>query len=309
LVDRRTAALLTLPPLFWAGNAVFARMLVGVFPPLALSLVRWVLALAILLPFAWRGLRDHREALRAEWKAIAQLGLLGIGGYNTFQYLAVQTSTALNVTLIASSTPVFILAVGALFFGERTRGAQWLGAGLSVIGVLVVLTRGDPANLLRLSFVPGDLIMLAANLTWTFYTWLLRTHRPDLPLAPLLALQMVFGLMAIAPLRVAEALLGMATIHWNGTVLLVLLYIALFPSIIAYACWDHGIKRVGAVIPVYFANLTPLFAAALSTLLLGEAPRIYHAIALALIVVGIHLAARVRIAVAAPPAAEPRPDQ
>jgi len=305
VIDRRTAALLTLPPLFWAGNAVFARMLVGVFPPLALSLARWIVALAILLPFAWRGLRDHRDALRAEWKAIALLGLLGIGGYNTFQYLAVQTSTALNVTLIASSTPVFILAIGALMFGERTRSAQWLGAGLSVIGVLVVLTRGDPANLLRLSFVAGDLIMLAANLTWTFYTWLLRKHRPDLPLVPLLALQMAFGLLAIVPLSAAEALTGSATIHWSGTVVLVLLYIALFPSIIAYACWDHGIKRVGAVIPVYFANLTPLFAAALSTLLLGEAPRTYHAIALALIVVGIHLAARVRTAAAAPLADEP----
>jgi drug/metabolite transporter (DMT)-like permease len=308
VIDRRTAVLLTLPPLFWAGNAVFARMLVGVFPPLALSLARWVVALALLLPFAWRGLRDHRDALRAEWKAIALLGLLGIGGYNTFQYLAVQTSTALNVTLIASSTPVFILVVGALFFGERTRGAQWLGAGLSVIGVLVVLTRGDPANLLRLSFVAGDLIMLAANLTWTFYTWLLRKHRPDLPLAPLLALQMAFGLVAIAPLSFAEALIGTATIHWSGTAVLVLLYIALFPSIIAYTCWDHGIKRVGAVIPVYFANMTPLFAAALSTLLLGEAPHIYHAVALALIVVGIHLAARVRTVAEAPRVDEPRPD-
>jgi drug/metabolite transporter (DMT)-like permease len=297
LIDRRTSLLLTLPPLFWAGNAVFARLLVGEVPPLALSLLRWVIALAILLPFAWRALLEHADALRAEWKAIALLGVLGIGGYNTFQYLALQTSTALNITLIASSTPVFILAVGALLFSERTRSAQWVGAGLSVLGVLIVLTRGDPVNLLHLEFVAGDLIMLAANLTWTLYTWLLRKHRPDLPFAPLLAVQMMFGVLAIAPLATAESLLGAAPIRWSATVVLVLLYIAVLPSIVAYYCWDQGIKRVGAVIPVYFANLTPLFAAALSTLLLGEAPRVYHAVALAMIVGGIHLAARSAAAV------------
>jgi len=311
VIDRRTSLLLTLPPLFWAGNAVFARLLVGEVPPLALSLLRWVIALAMLLPFAWSALREHADALLAEWKAIALLGVLGIGGYNTFQYLAVQTSTALNVTLIASSTPVFILAVGALFFSERTRAAQWLGAGLSVLGVLVVLTRGDPANLLRLAFVPGDLMMLAANLTWTLYTWLLRKHRPDLPFAPLLVMQMMFGLLAIAPLAAAESLLGAAPIHWSATVVVVLLYIALLPSIVAYYCWDQGIKRVGAVIPVYFANLTPLFAAALSTLLLGEAPHLYHAVALAMIVGGIHLAMRsaTKSAAAMRAAAAPRIDR
>lgn len=293
-LDARTAALLTLPPIFWAGNAVLARLLVGEVPPLALSLLRWVVALAIFLPFAWRAVRDHRQQLQAAWKDVALVGVLGVGCYNTFQYLAVQTSTAVNVTLIAASTPVFILTTGAFFFGERARRAQWFGAALSLVGVLTVLTRGDPTNLLRLSFVAGDLIMLAANLTWTLYTWLLRKRRPQLPFAPFLAVQMVFGVLSIAPFAAAEALLGTATIHWSPTVLLVLAYMALLPSIAAYYCWDRGIARVGAVVPVYFANLTPLFAAALSTLLLGEAPRAYHGVALAFIVAGIHLAARRR---------------
>jgi drug/metabolite transporter (DMT)-like permease len=292
LIDRRTALWLTLPPLFWAGNAVVARALVGQFPPLALSLLRWVVALAILLPFAWRALLEHRRALLAEWKSILVLGVVGIGGYNTFQYLAVQTSTALNVTLIAASTPIFILAVGALLFGERTRLQQWLGASVSLAGVLLVLTRGAPANLAQLSFVRGDLIMLCANFAWTIYTWVLRKHRPDLPFAPLLAAQMAVGIVAIAPLAAVEALQG-ASIRWTGNAVLALLYVAVFASLVSYACWDHGVKRVGAVVPVYFANLTPLFTAALSTLWLGEAPHLYHAAALALIVGGIHLAARV----------------
>lgn len=291
-IDPRTALLLTLPPLLWAGNAVFARMLVGEVPPLALSLARWVIALAIFAPFAWRALRTHAPVLRARWKDVALIGVLGVGCYNSFQYLAVQTSTAVNVTLIAASTPVFVLATGALFFGEATRRAQWIGAGVSLAGVAVVLARGDPANLLALAFVAGDLIMLAANLAWTLYTWLLRKRRPELPFAPFLAAQMAFGVVAIAPFAVAESALGAAAIHWSPTVIAVMLYVALLPSIVAYYVWDYGVARVGAVVPVYFANLTPVFAGMLSALVLGELPSAYHLAGLLLIVAGIHLAGR-----------------
>lgn len=291
-LDARTALLLALPPLLWAGNSVFARLLVGEVSPLLLSLLRWLLALAIFLPFAWRALRAHAAGLRAQWKTVAVIGVLGVGCYNTFLYLAVQTSTALNVTLIAASNPVFVLATGALLFGERTRAAHWAGAAVSLTGVLAVLARGEPANLLALSFVPGDLIMIAANLTWTLYTWLLRRRRPALPFAPFLAAQMAFGVAFIAPLAGAATAFGHDTLNPTPTVLAVIVYMAIFPSIVAYYCWDRGVARVGAVLPVYFANLTPLFAAALSTLVLGEAPRAYHAVGLALIVAGIHLASR-----------------
>ncbi len=291
-LDANTAVLLTLPPIFWAGNAVTARLLVGVVPPLALSFLRWVIALVIFLPFAWRALRAHREALRMHWRTVALIGVIGVGGYNTFQYLALQTSTPVNVTLIAASTPVFVLVIGALAFAENTRLAQWLGAAVSLAGVVWVLIRGDPANLSRVAFVPGDLIMLAANLTWAIYTWLLRKRRPKLPFAPFLALQMIFGVLAIAPFAAFEALVSPVRIDWSGRTWLALAYVAILPSIVAYYCWDRGVARVGAVVPVYFANLTPVFAAVLSVLLLGEAPRIYHLAALALILGGIHLASR-----------------
>jgi len=292
VIDRRAALLLTIPPLSWAGNAVFARMLVGEVSPLILSLLRWAIALILLAPFAVSALRTYGPTLRAHWKVIATLGVIGVGGYNTFQYLALQTSTAMNVTLIASSTPIFVLVVGTLFFGERVRGLQWVGAALSILGVLLVLTRGDANNLSRLAFVPGDLIMLCANVTWTVYTWVLRRHRPQIPFVPFLAAQMIFGVVAIAPFTAFEYLAGNATFHWNLTTALILAYVALFPSLLAYYCWDRGVAQVGAVIPVLFANLTPLFTAALSTLLLGEAPRIYHGLALLLIVAGIQLASR-----------------
>jgi drug/metabolite transporter (DMT)-like permease len=291
-LDGATAALLTLPPLFWAGNAVVARMIVGEVPPVALSLARWVIALALLAPFAWQAALRHRAVLARHWRILLAIGPLGVGAYNTLQYIALQTSTPMATSLIASSSPVFILALGALVFGERTRSAQWLGAALSVGGVLLVMARGDPANLAQLAFVPGDLIMLVANLTWTLYTWLLRRHRPDLPFAPLLLVQVAIGVVAIAPFAALEASLSTARIQWSGGAAAAMLYMAVAPSLPAYWCWDLGIRRVGAVIPVYFANLTPVFAAVLSMWLLDDAPRIYHVAALALIIGGIHLASR-----------------
>ena len=291
-LDAATAALLTLPPLFWAGNAVAARMLVGDVPPVALSLARWVIAFALLLPFTWRAVLRHRAAFVRHWRILLAIGPLGVGAYNTLQYIALQTSTPMATSLIASSSPVFILALGAVVFGEKTRLPQWLGAALSVAGVVLVMARGDPANLAQLAFVPGDLIMLVANLTWTLYTWLLRRHRPDLPFAPLLLVQMAIGIAAIAPFAAAEAALSPARIEWSGNAVAAMVYMAVFPSLLAYWCWDVGIRRVGAVIPVYFANLTPVFAAVLSMWLLADAPRAYHGIALALIIGGIHLASR-----------------
>jgi len=291
-LDAATAALLTLPPLFWAGNAVAARMIVGDVPPVALSLARWVVAFALLLPFAGPAAVRHRAALMRHWRILLAIGPLGVGAYNTLQYIALQTSTPMSTSLIASSSPVFILALGVVVFGERTRRAQWIGAALSIAGVMLVMARGDLANLAQLAFVPGDLIMLVANLTWTLYTWLLRRHRPDLPFAPLLLVQMAIGIVAIAPFAALEAVLSPARIAWSSSVVATMLYMAVFPSLIAYWCWDVGIRRVGAVIPVYFANLTPVFAAVLSMWLLADAPRLYHLIALVLIIGGIQLAGR-----------------
>ncbi|MDZ7651933.1 MAG: DMT family transporter [Burkholderiaceae bacterium] len=291
-LDRNTAFLLTLPPLFWAGNAVLARMLVGEVPPLALSLLRWVLALALFLPFVWRGLSAAWPALRVAWRDVLWISLTGVAAYNSLQYVAVQTSSAVNVTLIAAATPVFALVFGVLFFGERARGAQWVGAGLSIAGVVWVLLRGEFANVTRLNFVAGDLVMIAANITWAVYTWLLRKRRPQVPFGPFLAAQMLVGTLMILPLAIGEAALSNATIHWTPTAAAVVLYVALFPSLLAYYCWDRGVARVGAVLPVHFANLTPIFAALLSTLLLGEPPQLYHLVGLVAIVAGIHVANR-----------------
>ncbi|MGB4926109.1 MAG: DMT family transporter, partial [Giesbergeria sp.] len=168
----RTAALLVIPPLLWAGNAVVGRMVHDLVPPLTLNFLRWLLAFALLLPLAHQVLRRD-SGLWSHWRRYALLGLLGIGLYNAFQYMALQTSMPINVTLVGSSMPVWMLAVGALFFGTRISQRQLIGALLSMTGVLLVLSRGEWSALLALRLVPGDVFMLLATICWAFYSWLL----------------------------------------------------------------------------------------------------------------------------------------
>ncbi len=292
-LDASTLTLLILPPLFWAGNAIVGRLAVGPIAPMALNALRWFLASLILLPFAWRGVVAHRALLMREWRVIAALGALGVGSYNALQYLALTTSTPNNVTLIAASTPVFTLLFGALCFDEQVGARRSFGALVSIVGVLLVLVRGDATRLITLSFVPGDLFMLAAAVVWSIYTWVLKTRRPDVPLTTLLFAQMAAGLLLALPCAAIEAAFFDAPSHFDTSrAWLVLAYVSVLPSLVAYFCWDRGVSRAGATLPVFFANLTPVFAAVLSALLLGEWPQWYHAAGLLLILAGIRLAGR-----------------
>lgn len=289
-LDLRTALLLTLPTMLWAGNAVVGRAIAGQFPPIALNWVRWLSALVVLAPFVIVGMRRRGGWPRASWRVMIPIGLLGVGAYNALQYMALQTSTAVNATLIGASMPAWILGVGALFFHAQVSARQWLGAAVSIGGVLCVLSQGDPARLASLSLVPGDLYMLLATVCWSFYTWLLRRKRPDLPGLEFLAVQIVYGVLLSAPIVALENAVGPIAMHWTPTVFAALAYIAIGPSIVAYVCWDYGVARAGATVPVFFVNLTPLFATILSAAVLGEAPHLYHGAAFLLILAGIALA-------------------
>jgi drug/metabolite transporter (DMT)-like permease len=295
----RLALLMTLPPLLWAGNAVVGRLMAGQVPPLTLNLLRWLLTALMLLPLGWRALRPVSR-ITQRWPYLLAIGVLGVGAFNSLQYLALVTSSPLNVTLVGASMPVWMLAVGALFFGERPRRTQWLGAALGLIGVGVVIGRGSLLTLLRLQPVAGDLYILLAIIGWAFYSWLLArpplhmrgAQRPDWDWAELLLVQTLFGLLAAGLFTAGEQALGAAPIRWSQGVVAALLYVSLGSSIVAYRCWGLGVATGGPALAAVFNNLTPLFAALLSAALLGERPRPYHAVAFALIVGGIAISLR-----------------
>jgi drug/metabolite transporter (DMT)-like permease len=298
----RLALLLTLPPLMWAGNAVVGRLMVGQVPPLTLNFLRWTLAALVLLPLGWRALRQPHRLLE-RWPYLLAIGLLGVGLYNSLQYLALVTSTPLNVTLVASSMPVWMLAVGALFFGERPTRRQLSGAALGLAGVLLVIGRGSLQTLREVAFVPGDLLILVATIGWALYSWLL--VRPPAHMrgaarptadegwdwAGLLLIQTLFGLLVAGLSAGAEQALGAAPVRWSVGVFAALVYVSLGASVVAYRSWGLGVAQGGPALASFFNNLTPLFAALLSALVLGERPQPYHALAFVLIVGGIAVSA------------------
>lgn len=289
------ALLLTVPPLMWAGNAVVGRAVAELIPPMTLNFFRWVIAFIILVPLTWRMLRP-RSSVWTNWRRYAVLGLLGVGCYNALQYLALHTSTALNVTLVGASMPIWMLATGALFFKQNITRTQVAGAVLSIAGVLVVLSRGQLAWLADVHFVPGDFYIVLASVAWAFYSWLLSQPK-DAPeirsdWASFLMAQIIFGLGWSGALAGGEWALTNASISWGWPLMAALLYVALGPALLAYRCWGLGVQRAGPAIAGFFSNLTPLFAAVLSAAFLGELPQTYHAIAFLLIAGGIVVSAR-----------------
>lgn len=290
-----TALLLTVPPLLWAGNAVVGRMIYQLAPPITLNFLRWGLALLILLPlghFIYR----RGSGLWQHWRRFAVLGLLGVGLYNALQYLALQSSTPINVTLVGASMPVWMLLIGKIFFGAQVSRRQVLGAALSIAGVLIVLSRGEWRQLLLLRLVPGDVFMMLATIAWSLYSWLLTLSKDPASIranwAAFLLAQVTFGLAWSAAFAAGEWIVTAPQIHWGWPLAAALVYVAVGPSVIAFRCWGTGVQRAGPSMAGFFNNLTPLFAALLSSLFLGETPHLFHAAAFALIVGGIVLSSR-----------------
>jgi drug/metabolite transporter (DMT)-like permease len=281
--------------MLWAGNAIVGRAVNAMVPPVTLNLLRWTIAAILLLPLA-RGLFARDSQLWPHWKRFALLGLLGVGLYNTLQYLALHTSSPINVTLVAASMPVWMMLIGACFFAAPIRRVQVAGAAMSIAGVLIVLSRGEWQTLLALRIVPGDILMIVAAIVWSYYSWLL-TLPQDPPAirahwASFLLAQVAFGVAWSVLFTAAEWAAAPQVIAWSWPLAAALLFVALGPAIVALRCWGVGVQRVGPTIAGFFSNLTPLFAALMSSAFLGEWPHPYHAAAFGLIVGGIVISSR-----------------
>ena len=290
-----TICLLTVPPLLWAGNAIVGRLVHELVPPMTLNFLRWTIAFVLLLPLAGSVLRPG-SGLWAHWRRFALLGLLGVGMYNALQYLALRSSTPINVTLVAAGMPVWMLLIGRLFFNASTDGRQILGAMVSIAGVLIVLCRGDWHALLSLRLVTGDMLMIVATICWSAYSWML-TRRAEPPgirndWSRFLLAQVTFGLFWSAVSTAAEWQFTRPHVIWSAMLAGALVFVGIGPALVAYRCWGAGVQRVGPNLAAIFNNLTPLFAAVLSAAFLHESPRPFHALAFMLMVGGIVLSAR-----------------
>lgn len=281
--------LLVMPPLFWAGNAVVGRVAVADISPLALSVVRWALAILILLPFTWRAVVRQWPVIRTRWRSLAVLGILSAGLYNLFLYMALETSTAINVTLVNTSMPMVIVLTSWIWLKERPSGGGIAGIVLSVFGVAMVVSRGDVDVLLGLELHRGDLLMMLAVVVWSLYSVGLRAHPPGLTAGAMLTVQMAAGLAFLVPFWMGEMVLVGSPVPLTWSMAAVFLYVAIGPAIGAFYFWNRGVAEAGASTAGLYINLLPVFTAILAVLFLGETFQWYHAAGLVLIFVGILL--------------------
>ena len=283
---RFTAWLVLLATLaLWSGNWIVARAVRDDIAPGIATVGRLIIVLAILLPFAARGLRAKLPELsRRDWKVLAGLGFTGGGLHLGLQWLGLHYTTATSGILYLSTTPVFILLM-AIPLGERIGVRQCAGVLLSFCGVFLIATRGAPA---KLSFNIGDLMALTSMMMWAGYTVLLRVRRDPLDTLELLALVCLFGLLFMAP-WVAWELAFNPRLQLDTRGCLAVLYSAIGSFLLAYAGWSYVVKRMGAVRAGVTMHLMPAFGVLLSALFLAEYPRWFHFAGIALILAGVAL--------------------
>jgi drug/metabolite transporter (DMT)-like permease len=280
--------LLTLTVLFWSGNMVLGRGIRADIPPIALAFWRWAIALALVLPLALPHLQSQWPRLKAGWRPIVILGLLGVGGYNTLAYLALQHTAATNAVLLNSFIPIATIAISWAFLGKRLRRIEAIGVMISLIGVTTIVARGDLHVLAHLNLNIGDLWMVGAVIIWALYTVGLGWRPAGVHPMLLLAAFSTVGLAALAPAYAWEIAQG-RYIHVHTGSLAALAYVGIFPSFIGYIFYNRGVAEVGANRASLFIHLMPVFGTLLAALFLGEIPVWYHYLGIALIFTGIGL--------------------
>ena len=282
--------LLCIAALCWAGNAIVGRLAVGHIPPVTLSFLRWGLAFLIVLPFAWKHLVQDWRALRGGLGIMILISVTGISAFNTLQYWALEYTQALNTLLLQSAGPLVVAIWSLILLGVRIRLAQAFGVVLSLIGVLVILLHGDLTTLTSVEFNKGDIIFTMALVIFGFYS-VMTLKRPAIHGLTFAAFTFGCGAACLIPLLIWE-MLSRPVMALNLPNLLSVLYVAVFPSTVAYLCWNRGIHLIGANRAAPFFHMVPLFGSAMAMVFLGERPRLFHAIGFALVLTGVFVASR-----------------
>ncbi|GHD49649.1 EamA domain-containing membrane protein RarD [Marinobacter persicus] len=283
---------LVVTPLFWAGNAVVARGTVESIPPLSMSFWRWVIALAVLLPIGLPGIWRQRAVIRQHLGSMLALATFSVAAFNSLLYYAAVTTTATNIALINATIPIFVALLAWLLLGDRTRPIQALGIVLAILGIITVVARGKLSVLTSLQAQPGDLIMVAAVFCWGLFSVLLRRQAVPLPPLTFLTVQIALGTLVILPFYLADFVFFSGGFELSRQTAWPLLYFALFPGILAYGFWNHGVHTIGPARAAIFMYLTPVFASILAGIFLGEALGVAHVVGGVLILVGLLLATR-----------------
>jgi drug/metabolite transporter (DMT)-like permease len=282
--------LLCIATLGWAGNAVVGRLAAGHIPPVTLSFLRWSIAFLIILPFAWKHLKRDWGAIRGQLGSMILISLTGIAIFNMLQYWALEYTQALNTLLLQSALPLFVALWSLILLGVRLRLVQALGISLSLIGVLVILLHGDFSALINISFNKGDIIFTVGLVFFGLYS-VLSLKRPPIHGLSFGAFTFGCGSACQIPFLIWE-LISRPVMELNTANLLSLAYVSVFPSTMAYLCFNRSVQLIGANRASPFFHMVPVFGTIMSIIFLGERLQLFHVVGFALVLTGVFVASR-----------------
>jgi drug/metabolite transporter (DMT)-like permease len=282
--------LLSITALCWAGNAIVGRLAAGHIPPVTLSFLRWSLAFLTVLPFAWKHLKRDWSQIRSHLGIMIVLSVTGIGAFNTLQYWSLEHTQALNTLLLQSAGPLVVAVWSLILLGVRLTLAQAAGVVLSLAGVLVILLHGDLTALKSIEFNKGDIIFTVALAIFGFYS-VLSLKRPQIHGLSFVGFTFGCGAACLIPLWIWE-LFSRPVMQIDTANLLTLFYVAVFPSTLAYICFNRGVQLIGANRAAPFFHVVPVFGSIMAIVFLGERPQLFHMIGFALVLTGVFVASR-----------------
>lgn len=283
--------LLIIAPLIWAGNTIAGKLATDAIAPMTLTLLRWIVAVLVLLPFVLPGLYRDWAAVRSKLLLLFACGCFGFAGFNMLYYKSLHYTTAINVALLQATIPILILLINWLIYRQRMGGAQLLGVVMAFVGVVLIITNGQVSALLTLSLNYGDLLMLAACLMYAAYSIGLRA-KPSIRWGSFIFVLAISALLTVLPFAAYEIAIESQVFVFSFKSLLLVIYVSIFASIISQIAYAKGVSIVGANRAGFAINLVPVFGALMAVLLLGEQFRWYHLASLVLVLGGIALSER-----------------
>ena len=284
--------LLIIATMIWGGNFVIGRAISDQVPPLTLAFLRWVVAVAIFLPLAWKEIIANKQEIKKHWKALLLMALTGIAAFNTLVYVGLHYTTSINASLLNTVTPLIIIVLSYFILKESLVYNQLLGLVLSITGVFLIISQGSLNILLTLSFNIGDLIIFVAVILWGVYSIIIKYNSGRIPLYTSLAIPMVIGMFILLPFSLWELFIANQEVVWSVSSIAAIIYVGVFASIVAFLSWSKAVSLIGPGKAGIFLSLIPVFTTIFAIAFIGETLTWYQILGGVLAITGIYLSTR-----------------
>lgn len=284
--------LLILATILWGGNFVIGRAVAEDISPFSLAFFRWVIAFIVFLPIAWKSFQNDWPKIKHHFRIVIIMSLTGVATFNTLVYIALHHTSAINASLMNSTTPIVIFLLSFIFIDEKLTRKQWMGALISFIGVVFIISRGSIELITSFSFNIGDLIMVVAVLSWGTYSLLVKQFSDRLPGNSTFLISIMLGIIMLFPFFLYETIATPNQITWSFKTIGSILYIGILASIVAFLSWNNGVVRLGASRAGIFLNFIPLFATVFAILFIGETIQLSQIFGAVFVISGVYLTSK-----------------